>query len=163
MRVTPPEPLSAGHDCSDFRNRHPDLVDWLQQRALANEQSRASRTFVVCVDGCVIGFYALAAGSVEAAGLPGAVRRNMPSPIPAIVLARLAVDERHQGRGIGSSLLGDALRRSLHAGAVVGARVLLCHAIDARARDFYVRNGFSPSAIDDLNLVMDLKKAAAFA
>lgn len=158
-----PEPLAADHDVSDFRNQHADLVRWLQQRALANEQARASRTFVVRVDGRVVGYYALAAGAVETTGVPGPVRRNMPSPIPAIVLARLAVDDRHQGRRFGANLLSDALRRSLHVGALIGARVLLCHAVDADACSYYLRHGFVRSPAHPLTLMMDLRQAAALA
>lgn len=158
-----PEPLSADHDVSDFRNRHADLVQWLGQRALANEQARASRTFVLQFDGRVVGYYALAAGAIETAHATGPVRRNMPSPIPAIVLARLAVDDRHQGRGIGADLLSDALRRCLQAGATIGARVLLCHAVDADACGFYLRHGFVRSPVHALTLMMDLRQAAALA
>lgn len=158
-----PEPLAEAHDSSDFRNQHVDLVHWLRHRALDNEQARASRTLVSQSEGRVIGYFALAAGAIECAGVPGSIRRNMPAPIPAIVLARLAVDERHQGRGLGSTLLSHALRRSLYAGSLIGARVLLCHAADATARQFYLRHGFVASPTHALTLMMDLKQAAALA
>ena len=161
MRVSSPQPLTAELDTSDFRNQQPDLVQWLQRRALANEEMRASRTFATALGHVVIGYYALAAGAVEIAAAPGALRRNMPAPIPAIVLGRLAVDDRHQGRGLGTDLLGDALRRSLQVSAVIGARVLVCHAIDPRARAFYLHHGFRVSPTDPLMLMLDLRQAAA--
>lgn len=158
-----PEPLTPAHDAADFRNQHDDLVRWLRERALQNEQARASRTLVAATEGRIVGFFALAAGAIECADAPGSIRRNMPAPIPAIVLARLAVDERHQGRGLGSTLLSHALRRSLHAGSLIGARVLLCHAADETARLFYLRHGFVASPTHALTLMLDLRQAASLA
>ena len=157
------EPLTPSHDASDFQNQHEDLVQWLRHRALQNEQARASRTLVSISEQRVVGYYALAAGAIECSATPCSVRRNMPAPIPAVVLARLAVDERHQGRGLGSTLLSHALRRSLYAGSLIGARVLLCHAADASARQFYLRQGFVASPTHALTLMLDLKQAAALA
>jgi predicted N-acetyltransferase YhbS len=155
-----PQPLSSRHHLDRFRNRHTELVDWLQERALANELSRASRTFVVSDEAQeVVGYYALAAGSLELASAPGAVRRNMPAPLPAIVLARLAVHADHEGRGIGTGLLRDAVLRSLVAAQEIGARVLLCHAIDDEARDFYLRRGFVASPAAAQVVMLDLGRA----
>lgn len=107
----------------------------------------------------MIGYYALAAGSVERARAPGSLRRNMPEPIPAIVLGRLAIDTHWQGHGLGADLLHDAVLRSLRASTEIAARVLLCHAIDDQARQFYLRHGFIESTFDPLTMMLDLRRA----
>lgn len=159
MAVSPPEPLAAEHDVTAFECGHSELAEWLRRRARKNEDARGSRCFVVCEGRRVIGFYALAAGSVERTQAPGAVRRNMPEPIPAIVLGRLAIDSTWQGQGLGSDLLQDAVLRALRASREIGARILLCHAIDERARGFYLHHGFVESTFDPLIVMLDLKKA----
>src|SRR5204863_7661371 len=103
------DPL-AGFDCGV-----PTLDAWLAQRALDNGASGASRTYVACSGDTVAGYYCLATGSIEPALAPGRVRRNMPSPIPAMVVGRLAVDRRHRGLGVGAGLVQDALRRTQRA------------------------------------------------
>lgn len=160
MKPGSPEPLRSFHEVDDFQNHHASLVEWLQSRAVSNEDSHASRTFVVCVDRKVVGYYALAAGAILPAGLPGSLRRNMPSPIPAIILARMAVDARYQGLGLGKDLLRDAIARCLLTAGSIGARVLLSHAVDLRARDFYLASGFMASTTDELTVLMDLAQAA---
>ncbi|MDR1117937.1 MAG: GNAT family N-acetyltransferase, partial [Bifidobacteriaceae bacterium] len=92
------------------------------------------------------GYYALAAGSVEPDEVPGRVRRNMPRPVPVVVLARLAVDLVYQGGGLGSSLLRDAVVRAVAAAGQIGIRAMLIHAKNGRARAFYERLGFAPVA-----------------
>jgi GNAT superfamily N-acetyltransferase len=161
VSVTAPEPLAAHHDVSHFNCAHADLVDWLQRRALSNESAQASRTYVIAELGRVVGYYALAAGSIEPESAPGSVRRNMPRPIPAIVLGRLAVDDRYQGKGLGAGLLQDAVLRSLNAAAAIGARALLCHAIDEQARAFYLHHGFRQSPTELLTVMLDLSKVKA--
>jgi len=158
--LSAPVLLTDAHDSSRFFCQHHALNEWLKERALANNAQRGSRTQVVCDGTRVVGFYALAAGSVEHAATPKALTRNMPRPIPAIILARLAVDLDYQGRGIGAGLLQDAIFRSLKAAEEIGARVLLCHAIDPEARNFYLKFGFVRSPLDDLTLMLDLSKVA---
>lgn len=92
----------------------------------------------------MVAYYALAAGSLDRAEAPGPLRRNIPDPIPAIVLGRLAVDRRYGGRGIGAGLLKDALLRSVQVANQVGARVLLVQALDNSAAAFCQRHGFVP-------------------
>lgn len=120
--ITAPEHLTDDHDISEFDSGVVDLDDWLKRRALANEASRASRTFVITDGKRVIGYCALATGAVAHAGATGRVRRNMSDPIPVMVLARLAVDRQYQGKGLGSSLLRDALLRTLRAADIAGIR-----------------------------------------
>lgn len=160
MALAAPVPITAAHRLDDFRNQHPDLVDWLQRRALANDSARASRTFVLADGKGLVGYYALAAGAVFPAPAPGSLRRNMPAPIPAIVLGRLAVDLRWQGRGLGADLLSDAVRRSLLASCEIGARAMVCHAIDAAAMRFYQHHGFRRSPGDERLMLLGLARLA---
>ncbi|WP_287468135.1 GNAT family N-acetyltransferase [Hydrogenophaga sp.] len=153
-----PEPLTAEHDSSAFVCKHPALTEWLQKRALSNQASGASSTYVVCTaDRAVVGYYALAPGAVAHAVATGPVRRNMPSPVPVFVLGRLAVRADWGGRGIGAGLLRDALLRSAQAARIVGGRALLCHAIDDEARSFYLRHGFQPSGLEPMTLMVGLQ------
>jgi GNAT superfamily N-acetyltransferase len=161
MPISAPALLSADHDTWQFRCQHESLTLWLQKHALTNNGRRGSRTHVVCDGSRVVGFYALAAGSVQHEHAQKAVTRNMPKPIPAIVLGRLAVDADHQGQGIGAGLLQDAIFRALNAAHDIAARVLLCHAIDDDARSFYIRHGFLQSPAEELTVMLDLAKAAA--
>lgn len=161
MALAAPVPLLPQHDCSAFDCGHAGLAEWLRRRARNNEAAQGSRCFVACEGKRVVGFYALAAGSVRRAAAHGAVRRNMPDPVPAIVLGRLAVDRTWQGQGLGADLLQDAVLRAVHASREIGARVLLCHAVDGRARRFYLHHGFVESTFDSLVVMLDLKQAAS--
>lgn len=157
MSLLAPCALGSGHRVDAFRCSAPELARWLAERALQNQVSGASRCFVAC-DGQhnVIGYYALAAGGVSHQEVPGRVRRNMPDPIPVIVLGRLAVHVDWAGQGIGKGLLKDAVQRTLQVCAQVGARALLCHAIDASAKAFCLRHGFVESPIDAMTVMLPL-------
>jgi GNAT superfamily N-acetyltransferase len=158
VTIHAPTPFKPGHEIEDFISPHPELAEWLRRRARGNEDAQGSRCFVACEGQRVIGYYALAAGSVERAQASGGLRRNMPDPIPAIVLGRLAVDTRWQGQGLGADLLQDAVLRAFRASREIGARVLLCHAIDASATAFYLHQGFVESTFDPMMVMLDLKK-----
>lgn len=108
-----PRPIGEGDEVAGFDSGEPSLDDYLRGRALANHVEGASRCFVTCRDGRVVGFYALASAAVERAATPGRVRRNMPDPVPVILLSRLAIDAKHQGQGLGAQLLRDAITRAL--------------------------------------------------
>jgi GNAT superfamily N-acetyltransferase len=157
--VTAPEHLTAQHDLSEFNCGVPELDDWLKKRALANEESGASRTYVVCAQRRVVGYYALATGGVAQAGAPGRIRRNMPHPVPVMILGRLAVDRNWQGRSLGAHLLRDAILRTLQAAEITGIRAILVSAISEDARKFYERNGFLASPVDPLVLMITLADA----
>lgn len=160
--VRAPEHLDGKHDLSTFECGVPELDAWLKRRALQNEASGASRTFVVTADGHVIGYYTLATGAVSHATATGRVRRNMPDPIPVMVLARLAVDRGHQGRGLGVALLKDALLRTLQASQIAGIRAVLLHAISESSKRFYLAHGFDESPVDPMTMmitVADLEMA----
>lgn len=131
----------------------PDLNDWFEKRALANEKSGASRTYVVCSAGKVVGYYALANGGVALAKAQGRVRRNMPDPLPVMIVGRLAVERSWQGRNIGRSLLRDAILRTIQAAEIEGIRAILAHAISEDAKRFYERYGFAASPVDPMTLM----------
>ena len=132
-RYTPPEPLRPTHDLAGFDSGNDALNRWLVSRAVRNQDSGASRTFVTTCDGLVVGYYALAASSVAQVGAPTGLRRNMPDPIPVILLGRLAVDRRHAGRGVGASLLRDAALRVATTASIVGVKATGCSRIPIRS------------------------------
>lgn len=158
MTTSPPVLLESSHDVAGFDCGYPILDNWLERHALANQQRRASRTYVACDGVRVVGYYALAAGAVAHADAPGRVRRNMPDPVPMAILARLAVDRRSQGAGVGIGLLKDAMTRVVHAADLIGIRGLLVDAIDDRARAFYQRFGFVPSPVSPLKLMITIEE-----
>jgi len=141
-----------GFDCGELI-----LDEWLKRRALANHLSGASRTFVTADPGNhVYGYYALAAGVVSHQMATGTVRRNMPDPVPVMVLARLAVDTRAQGLKLGGALLQDALNRTVVVSQNAGVRALLVHALHDRARQFYEHYGFQASPLHPMTLMLRL-------
>ncbi|MHB1349228.1 MAG: GNAT family N-acetyltransferase [Desulfobulbus sp.] len=155
-KITAPVLIGPGHILAGFDCDVPVLNDWLRRLALKNEEIGASRTFVVCSEGQVIGYYALAAGSVHRREAPGRIRRGMPEPVPVMVLGRLAVDSRWQGQGIGRGLLKDAVARTLLAANHAGMRALVVHALSDAARSFYLRHGFQESPLNRLTLMLPL-------
>jgi GNAT superfamily N-acetyltransferase len=158
-QIGAPEHLSAEHDLSTFESGVPSLDDWLKRRALPNEDSGASRTYVVSAKGKVIGYYALATGAVTLQAATGRARRNMPDPIPVMILGRLAIDKAYQAKGVGRALLRDAILRTLQAAAIGGIRAILVHAISEDARRFYERWGFASSPIDPTTLMITVADA----
>lgn len=159
--IAAPERLASHHDLTQFSCGEPSLDDWLRRRAIPNEQGGASRTYVICgPDGRVIGYYALAVGAVTHAEAPGRIKRNMPDPVPVIVLGRLAIDESSQGMGLGPALLRDAVLRTLQASEIAGIRAILVHAISERAKRFYEEHGFIASPIDPMTLMVTVAEAA---
>lgn len=157
--LTAPEALSTHHILDDFDCGHDALNNWLKQRALKNEASGASRTYVVCHQNDVVAYYTLATGAVQCAHAPGRVRRNMPDPLPVMVLGRLAVRVDWQEKGLGRDLLADAIRRTLQAADIAGIRALVVHALSDEAKRFYKRVGFQASPTDPMDLMMALKDA----
>jgi GNAT superfamily N-acetyltransferase len=152
-----PEPLTASHCLDEFQCGEPSLDEWLVRRALANQASGASRTFVVADEGArVRGYYALAVGAVAHALATSTVRRNMPDPVPVMVLGRLAVDRGAQGHKLGAALLQDAVKRAVAVSSNAGVRALLVHALDERAKQFYEHYGFQPSPTHPLTLMLRL-------
>lgn len=154
-----PEPLTSSHDLSAFDCGAPELNTWLRQRAIKNEESGASRTYVACVGGRVVGYYCLANGAITHVQATGKVRRNMPDPIPVIVIGRLAVDGNWHGKGIGRALLRDAILRTVQAADLAGIRAILVHAKSEVAKAFYERCGMRASPIDPMTLMITVAEA----
>lgn len=157
MPLEAPQPLTDQHRTAGFDCGDSSLNQWLEQRALTNQRSGATRTFVVCDgDGVVKAFVALASGAVAVSASPGRFRRNMPDPIPVVVLARLAVCCSAQGQGLARAVLADAFERVLQASEQIGVRGILVHAASAAARNFYLHMGFDPSPTDANTLLLRL-------
>lgn len=154
-----PTLLTKEHDLAGFACGEPSLDDWLKRRALANQVSGASRTYVVCESRQVVGFYCLASGAIAVAEATSRVRRNMPDPIPMMVIGRLAIDQLWHSRGIGRALLRDAVRRTLQAAEIVGVRGILVHAMSPAAKKFYETCGLRESPGNPNTLVVTIGDA----
>jgi GNAT superfamily N-acetyltransferase len=159
VEIGPPEKLAPEHDLSQFDSGEPVLDEWLRRRAAQNEASGASRTYVVCAEKRVAGYYSLAVGAATHEQVPGRVRRNMPDPVPVMILGRLAVDKAFQGQGIGTGLLKDAVLRTMQAAVIAGIRALLVHAISDAAKRFYEAYGFIASPVDPMTVMITLTEA----
>lgn len=151
-----PSPLEAHHKLDSFDCGTPSLDDWLKRRAAQNQASGATRTFVCCEEDDVVAYYALASSAVAVSAAPGRFRRNMPDPIPVVVLARLAISRSHQRRGLGRALFQDAGRRVIHAAEAIGIRGLLVHALSEEAKTFYLQLGLDPSPLDPMTLMVTI-------
>ena len=161
MPFSAPELLIEAHVIADFSCGESSLDHWLQRRARANQISGASRTFVVCVASRVVAFYALASSVIASTEATGRFRRNMPDPIPVVVLARLAIDRNYQGQGLGRGLFQDAARRIIVASEVIGIRGLIVHAITESAKAFYLQLGMECSPIEPMMLMATLSDLKA--
>ncbi|HFK4066705.1 MULTISPECIES: GNAT family N-acetyltransferase [Enterobacter] len=157
-RITAPEPLSSSHQLAEFVSGEAVLDDWLKQRGLKNQALGAARTFVVCkIDTKqVVGFYSLATGSVNHAEATGSLRRNMPDPIPVIILARLAVGVSFRGKGLGADLLHDAVLRCYRVAENIGVRAIMVHALTDEAKNFYLHHGFKASQTQERTMFLKL-------
>lgn len=156
-----PQPLTADHFLGNFDSGVASLDEWLRRRALQNQASGASRTFVVLDADQVVAYYALAASAIAPDAAPGRFRRNMPDPIPVVVLGRLAISRSHQGQGLGRALFQDAAKRVTQAADTIGIRGLLVHAISDEAKAFYVKVGLTQSPIDPMTLMATVSELMA--
>ena len=155
-----PRPLTAIHRPDSFGCGETSLDEWLRRRAFANQLSGASRTFVLADrGGNIFAYYAMAAGAVSHREATGAVRRNMPDPVPVLVLGRLAVDRQAQGMKLGAALLQDAVKRAVGVSADARIRALLVHALSDRAKQFYLHYGFQASTLHPMTLMMRMPTA----
>ncbi|TGP90251.1 MULTISPECIES: GNAT family N-acetyltransferase [unclassified Mesorhizobium] len=155
--LSAPTPLAENHDLGLFQSGTESLDQWLRRRARANQVSGASRTYVVAEGTRVVGYYCLSSGGLDLAEAPGIVRRNMPDPIPMVVLGRLAVDGSWQRKGLGAALLQDAVLRAGQAATILGIRGIFVHAISDEAKAFYEHYGFAASPKNPMTLVLSLK------
>ena len=163
-RFGDPEPIAPHHDVADFDCGVASLNQWLTSHAVHAAAAGSARAFVVedLQQRRVVGYHALAAASMTLREATPRAARGMPRhPIPAALLARLAVDAAVQGQGLGAWLLRDAMLRALGASEAMGVRVLVVHALDDHARAFYERHGFEPSPTDPMNLQMPLQDIRA--
>lgn len=159
MNLHAPQPLTADHRVNSFGCGEALLDEWLKRRALDNQSSGASRTFVVADDDRqVMGYYALAAGAVAHQDATRSIRQNMPDPVPVMILARLAVDARAQGIKLGAALLQDALQRCVAVSQQTGVRAILVHALNANARQFYEYYGFKASPAHPMTLMLRISQ-----
>jgi len=160
MKLHAPESLSTDHQVNAFACGESVLDEWLKRRALGNQTSGASRTFVVATSQKeVMGYYALAAGAVAHQDATRSIRQNMPDPVPVMVLARLAVDARAQGMKLGAAMLQDALQRCVLVSQNTGVRAMLVHALNDRARQFYEHYGFKASPTHSMTLMVRLNQS----
>ncbi|MBW6495229.1 MAG: GNAT family N-acetyltransferase [Burkholderiaceae bacterium] len=138
-------------------------TDWLRHHARQAQGSGSARTFGVCDKDRVAGYFSLTVGQVDTLEAPERIRRGMERyPIPLVILARLAVDLDYQRKGLGSSLLQDAIARTVAIAEQAGIRALLTHPIDAAADAFYRRFGFEPTPAHERQLILLLKDARRF-
>jgi GNAT superfamily N-acetyltransferase len=154
--LSAPEPLSAHHVLDAFECGEASLDDWLKKRAVKNQASGASRCFVLCRGSAVIGFYNLLAGGLHHEGAPKPMRRNMPDPLPILLLGRLAIDRRQHNQGLGRALLRDAMLRAIRVSADAGVFAILVHALSEQAKRFYLSRGFVESPLQPMTLLMTL-------
>jgi GNAT superfamily N-acetyltransferase len=161
VTASAPESLQDNHDLGGFQCGVASLDDWLKRRARGHQASGASRTFVTCDGNRVVGYYALAAGGVAVAAAPGRFRRNMPDPVPVVLLGRLAVDSTRHGHGFGRALLRDAATRVIGAAETVGIRGIVVHAISDQAKTFYLAQGFEASPLEPMTLMATLSDLKA--
>jgi len=151
--LSAPELLTSDHALERFDSGVASLDMWLRRRALQNQVAGASRTFVVGDDSWVVAYYALSPGAVAPDAASSRFRRNMPDPVPVVVLGRLAVSQAHQDQGLGRALFQDAARRVIQAADAIGIRGMLVHAVSDEAKSFYLRLGLTVSPIEPLTLM----------
>ena len=155
--LTPPSSITADQDLTSFDSGEPSLNEWLKRRAFKNHVTGASRCFILCAGADVIGYYSLSAGAISHEAAPKAMRRNMPNPLPVLLLGRLAVDQRYHNQGIGQALLRDAMLRAVNVSSDAGVFALLVHAISDQAKQFYLSRGFVESPLQPMTLFMTIE------
>ena len=161
-QLSAPTLLTFAHVVTYFNCKTLSLDEWLKNRALANQIHGGSRTYVLCNRNHVIGYYALAVGSVLQEDTHGRFRRNMPNLIPIVVLGRLAIDYAWQKRGLGRALVQDVILRINRAADIIGVRGILVHALSDQAKSFYESVGFVSSPLHPLTLMVSIKDARRY-
>jgi len=157
LDLIPPTPITADQELSNFDCGESSLNEWLKKRAFKNHVAGASRCFVVCAGAEVIGYYSLSAGAISHEVAPKARRRNMPNPLPILLLGRLAVDKRYHNQRIGQALLRDAMMRAVSVAGDAGVFALLVHALSDQAKQFYLSRGFVESPLQPMTLLMTIE------
>ena len=159
MAYSCPQPLEREHDRGSFACGEPELDRWLADHALGAQASGSARVFISTDGNRIVGYYALAAAQLQPREAGERALKGQPQqrPIPAVLLARLAVDQGHQGKGLGRPLLQDAMLRTDAAAEELGIRLMLVHAKNERASRWYKRFGFEESPTDPLHLMLLMK------
>jgi GNAT superfamily N-acetyltransferase len=157
LDFAPPAPIRADQEVANFDCGELSLNEWLKKRALKNHASGASRCFVLCVGASVIGYYSLSAGAISHEGAPRAMRRNMPDPLPVLLLGRLAIDRCYHNQGIGQAMLRDAMLRAVNVASDAGIFAILVHALSEPAKRFYLSRGFVASPLQPMTLFMTIE------
>jgi len=157
LNLLPPILISSEHELNDFDSGESSLNEWLKKRALKNQASGGSRCFILCNGKKVIGYYTLSAGAIHHDTAPKAMRRNMPDPLPVLLLGRLAIDKNYHNKGLGSALLRDAMIRAVSVASDAGVFAILVHALSEQAKRFYLSRGFVESILQPMTLIMTLK------
>lgn len=155
--LSSPTLLSTDHELDNFDCGEPSLDDWLRKRAIKNQTSGASRCFVLCSGKKVIGYYSLSAGAINHEAAPKSMRRNMPDPLPVLLLGRLAIDKNYHNKGLGSALLRDAMLRAVSVASDAGVFAILVHALSEEAKKFYLSRGFVESPLHPMTFMMTLE------
>lgn len=157
MKPSHPLPISNTHDVEKFDCGETSLNEWLKKRALKNQLTGASRCFVICEKNKVIGYYSLSAGAIAHNSAPKKFTRNMPNPLPVLLLGRLAIDKDYHNKGLGSALVKDALLRSVTVSTETGIFAVLVHALTSPAKQFYLSRGFVESPIQSMTLMITME------
>lgn len=158
ITLSPPSLLKDSHILDNFDCGHSTLNTWLRRYAMQNQRANSAKTFVVCDENNVVGYYSLAVGSIEHEIASKRTKKGLARhPIPVMILARLAVDLEYQERKIGSGLLKEALLRTLQASEHAGIRAIFVHAKDEKSQNFYAHFDFEPSPVDTLKLMLLIK------
>jgi GNAT superfamily N-acetyltransferase len=157
LNLTPPKPIMVDQRLENFDSGEWSLNEWLNKRAYKNHAVGASRCFVLCAGTDVIGYYSLSAGAISHEGAPKAMRRNMPNPLPVLLLGRLAVDKRYHNQGIGQALLRDVMMRAVNVSGDAGVFAILVHALSDQAKQFYLSRGFVESPLQAMTLFMTIE------
>ena len=161
VKYSPPQRISKEHIVENFDCGETSLNDWLKKRALKNDLGDASRTYVVCCENIVVAYYSLHLGCIQHSEAVRKIKRNMPDPIPAIVLGRLAVDELHQGKELAKALVKDMFLRAIQVSDLAGTKAVLVKALNDRVTAFYQSFGFVPSKTDPLLLMKAIAEVRA--
>ena len=161
VKYSPPQRISPEHILENFDCGETSLNDWLRKRALKNDLSDASRTYVVCSENVVVAYYSLHLGCIQNSQAVRKIKRNMPDPIPAIVLGRLAVDRLHQGKGLARALIKDMFLRAIQVSDLAGTKAVLVKALNEKVTAFYQSFGFVQSKTDPFLLMKAISEVRA--
>lgn len=163
VRILEPRKLSSTDDRSKFACGAEELDIWFQRYAKQNLQANNAVTYVTTTnEGQIAGYYAICSAGVSKEHVPDQFGKRRPQDIPCILLARLAIDKRFQGHGIGRHLFRDAITRAISASEAIGAACLLIHARDSNAKQFYMDQiDLLESPVDELHLILPIKSAAS--